>query len=115
MLVVVGFVFSETVKFGLASKSWNSYNEDFSWVKTNTNKENVFLLGSQCLPLRMDRKAVFPSTDITKNTYDYVWINQNFKLEPQSMLNEQHRKIVEEMNLELVYENKKTGTRILKR
>jgi len=115
ILVVVGFVFSEVVKFSLASKSWDSYNEDFEWVKANTNHEDVFLLGSQCLPLRIDRKAVFPSTSISSDKYGYIWINQNFKLEPQSILNEEHFIIVEDMDLDLVYENPKTGTRILKK
>ena len=110
--VISGFAFSEIVKFKLATDSWNFYKDDFNWVKSNTNKDEVFLLGSQCLPLRLDRKAVFPSLSIDTDDYDYVWVNQEFKLEPQSILSDENLKKLENKEMQLVYENKMTKTKI---
>tara|TARA_Y100000310_G_C20703195_1_gene832034 strand:- start:9848 stop:11317 length:1470 start_codon:yes stop_codon:yes gene_type:complete len=115
LAVIAGFTFSEVVKFNLATGSWNFYKDDFNWVKSNTNEDEVFLLGSQCLPLRLDRKAVFPSLSIDTDEYDYVWVNQEFKLEPQSILSDENLKKLENKEMQLVYENKMTNTKIYKK
>ena len=114
ILIIIGFSFAEIVKFSTGSRSWALYSEDYEWVKQSTPKDSVFLLGSQCLPLRIERKAVFPSTDISKNTYDYVWVNQNFQLEPQSIMTADHMIILKNKDLKEEYHNDKTGTAIYK-
>lgn len=114
VIIVIGFSSAEAVKFMLAANSWNFYNEDFEWAKSNTGKGSVFLIGSQCIPFHLDRKAVFPSLSIDTNEYDYVWVNQQFKLEPQSILSKEQLYKIKSKKLEMVYKNKKTKTEIYK-
>ena len=114
ILAVIGFAFAETVKFKIAADSWKLYKDDFEWVKSNTETDSIFLIGSQCLPMKIDRKAVFPSTDLDKDTYDYAWVNQKFKLEPQSILSNENMEKLKNRNMILVYSNQKTGTEIYK-
>jgi hypothetical protein len=116
MLIVVisGFVFAEAAKFISATKSWNFYKDDFEWINSNTGKDSVFLIGSQCLPMRIDRKSVFPSISIDSDDYDYIWINQDFKLEPQSVLPDEYIKKIESKNPQIAYSNSVTKTTIFK-
>ena len=114
LLVSIGFVGAEVIKFNLGKQSWNAFEEDFNWVKQNTNKDDIFFNGGQCVQFRLGRETIFP-TDLKENSkLDYVWINQNFKLEPQTILTDTQLKNIRGRNLELVYENSKTGTTIHK-
>jgi len=114
IVAIVGFIFAESIKFTSATKSWNFYKDDFEWIKSNTDKDSVFLMSSQCIPLRIDRKSVFPSLSIDSNDYDYVWVNQDFRLEPQSRLSDEYIKKIESKNPQTVYSNNRTKTSILK-
>jgi len=110
--ITVGFIAAEVVKFKLASDSWKAYNEDFDWVKANLPKNAVLLNGGQCIRFRTERKVVFAEEDINSNNYDYAWVNQNFRLEPQSIMTKEQLGILSKKNLQLVYDNKKTNTKI---
>ncbi|MBN4049091.1 glycosyltransferase family 39 protein [archaeon AH-315-M20] len=116
IMIIGGFVFAETVKFKLAADSWDFYQEDFDWVKSSTNKDDVFLIQSQCIQFKMDRTQLIPTEEerIFSNNYDYVWINQEFKLEPQSVLYDWQLDKLKNKNMQLVYENKRTKTKIYK-
>lgn len=111
LLVVCGFSAAEIIKFKVSADSWNSYQVDFDWVKQNTEKNDVLLNGGQCIKFRTDRTILFPSEDIN-SSYGYVWVNQGFKLEPQSILTQEQLGVLRGKNLRMVYENKKTGTKI---
>ena len=113
ILISTGFVFAEAAKFTIASGSWDFYQEDFNWVKSNTNKEDIFIVGSQCIPYHIDRTSLFPSALKTGN-YDYIWVNQNFKLDKRSILSKEHLQEIESKNKELIYQNQKTSTKIYK-
>ena len=120
IIIIGGFSLAEIIKFKAASDSWKIYNDDFEWVKSNTEKGDLFLFGGQCISYRTERPTLFPSSryfDI-ESKYDYVWLNQGFKLEPQSVLSEEnYNKLtgkIKEQKLKLVYENKKTGTKVYK-
>lgn len=116
IMVISGFVFAETVKFKLAKYNWDFYQEDFNWIKSNTNKDDAFLIHSQCIQFKIDRTQLFPteSERIDSDNYDYIWLNQEFKLEPQSILYDWQLDKINNKNLQLVYENKKTKTEIYK-
>ena len=113
ILISTGFIFAEAAKFTIASGNWDFYQEDFNWVKSNTNKEDIFLVGSQCIPYHIDRTSLFPSALKTGN-YDYIWVNQNFKLDKRSILSDEHLQEMESKNKELIYQNQKTSTKIYK-
>ncbi|MEK6983790.1 MAG: glycosyltransferase family 39 protein [Nanoarchaeota archaeon] len=114
IIMVSGFVAAEVIKFKLASSTWRDYKGDFDWIKANTQKEAIILNGGQCIHFRTDRKIIFPEEDINSNNYDYVWINQDFALEPQSIMTKEELAVLSKKNLELVYDNKKTNTKIYK-
>ena len=112
--IISGFAAAEIIRFKLASDSWKNYNEDFEWVRANVPKDAVLLNGGQCIRFRIDRKILFPEEDIDSGNYNYVWVNQNFKIEPQSIMTSEQLDILGKKNLQLVYDNKKTNTRIFK-
>jgi 4-amino-4-deoxy-L-arabinose transferase-like glycosyltransferase len=111
LLISAGFVITEAAKFTIASRSWDFYQEDFNWVKSNTNKDDVFIVGGQCISYHIDRTSLFPS-EIKTGSYDYIWINQDFRLDKRSILSEEDFQEIENKNKELVYDNQKTGTKI---
>lgn len=113
VLIASGFVFSEFVKISLASSQWASYDKDFEWVKANTDKNDTLLAGGQCLAYKFDRQTLIPKMeDIGKA--DYIWVNQNFRLDPKVMVNGSILLKIEERNYKKAYENKQTGTIIYK-
>ena len=113
ILISAGFVVTEAAKFTIASRSWEFYKDDFNWVKSNTNKDDIFIVGGQCIPYHIDRASLFPS-QLKTNNYNYIWVNQNFMLDKRSILNKEDLQIIESKNNELVYENQKTSTKIYK-
>ncbi len=113
IIISAGFVITEAAKFTIASKSWDFYNEDFNWVKSNTNKDDVFIVGSQCIQYHIDRTSLFPS-DLKTDNYNYIWVNQNFRLDKRSILSKEYLQEIESKNKDLVYENQKTSTKIYK-
>jgi 4-amino-4-deoxy-L-arabinose transferase-like glycosyltransferase len=113
ILISAGFVATEAAKFTIASRSWDFYNEDFNWVKTNTNKEDIFIAGGQCIQYHIERTSL-SHTKLKENDYDYIWVNQNFMLDKRSILSKEHLQEIEGKNKELIYENQKTSTKIYK-
>ena len=113
VLISTGFVAAEYVKFGIASDSWNFYKKDFEWIKSNTGKDAVFIAGGQCVSYHMARTALFPS-EISSGKYDYVWVNQDFKLDKRAILNDEQLEELEHKEKYLVYGNDRTKTRIYK-
>ena len=114
IMIIAGFAVSEVIRFKIASDTWKFYKEDFEWVKKNTGKDDIFLNGGQCIQFRMQRGALLPSEDINSDKYKYIWINQGFKLEPQSIMTNEELSKVYKKNIEKLYDNKKTGTAIYK-
>ncbi len=112
ILIMVGFVFTGFVKVTMAANSWDSYKEDFEWVKANTNKESVFL-GYQCLSYNTNRFSIIPFPENIKKV-DYIFVNQNFKLEGRSIVKGETLDTIKERDFEKVYNNPKTGTIIYK-
>lgn len=112
ILIVIGFTATEFIKFKLAADSWNSYEEDFVWVRANTPSDTTILAGGQCLNYNLDRNTLDPYKENIART-DYAWINQEFKLDAKSLLT--HEVMTEiKQNGQLVYDNKRTGTMIFK-
>ncbi len=112
LAISLGFFAMEAIKFKVASDSWKEYEGDFDWVRENTPKDSVFLNGGQCIRFRTERPVLIPAEDINSGKYDYIWLNQNFKLEPQSIMTKEQLDILSKKKLSLVYDNKKTGTKI---
>jgi len=112
ILTMMGFVFTSFVKISIASSSWNFYNDDFEWVKSNTNKNSIFLTSGQCISYNIERQTLSPEISNLENA-DYVWVNQDFRLESMSILSQD---FIEELdkNMELVYNNQNTKTKVYK-
>ena len=110
-IIIIGFVAAEFVKITLASKAWNFYNDDFDWVKKNTNKDAVFVAGGQCLSYNLNRFTLNPTKE-NLNKANYIWVNQNFRLDMRSILDEQALNLIQSKDYKKVYFNKATGTLI---
>lgn len=113
LLIISGFVFTSFVKISLAAGSWDFYNGDFEWVKSNTAKNSIFIISGQCISYNIERQTLSPEISSLENA-DYVWVNQDFRLESMSILMQDFIEELDERDVELVYENKETGTRIYK-
>lgn len=111
VIIVAGLILVSFVKISLAAKEWNFYNGDFEWAKSNTGKNEIFLTGSQCISYNIGRQTIAAETDNLKKA-DYVFANQNFRLDRKAVLSPSITKKLDE-NLK-VYENKATGTKIYK-
>ncbi len=114
VMICIGFVIMLTGKFFLASQAWGFYSDDFSWARQNTPKDAVFLVGGQCIQFHIERATIFPS-QIQKKEFEYVWVNQDFKLDPRSVLEKSSQEQLNAIPLEEVYHNAKTGTFIYRK
>ena len=71
------------------------------------------MAGGQCLSYNMDRFTL--SNNIENiDKVDYIWVNQDFKLDPSSILSKSKIDKVKSTKADVVYENKKTNTIIYK-
>ena len=123
ILIIVGFVFVEFAKTAYAASEWDKYKDDFEWIKVNTGKDSTIFYTGQCLTYNTGRFTINAYIPITKEfnapkelseiKEAYIWVNQDFRLEGQSILPKDIEKFVEN-NYRLVYENRKTGTRLYK-
>ena len=109
VLIITGFVFTEFVKIKLASDAWDFYKGDFDWVKLNTKQSNIFIANGQCVPYNIERTSLY-ATNENIGEADYIWINQNFKLDRVSILDDATLKLIQSKNYKVAYSNKKTGT-----
>lgn len=113
VIIILGFTSIEFAKIHLAANQWNFYQDDFDWVKQNTEKNAIFMAGGQCLSYNMDRFTL--SNNIENiDKVDYIWVNQDFKLDPRSILSKSEIDKVKSTKADVVYENKKTNTIIYK-
>ena len=112
ILIISGFVFVEFTKLTLASREWNFYNDDFNWVKANTNKNDIFLASGQCIPYNINRQTVYPEQYKIKEP-DYVFVNQDFKLDKRVILDDDILSEIKSKS-ELVYNNPHTKTQVYK-
>lgn len=111
--VVVGcaFAFSgvEAAKAVVGANEWAKYQSDFNWVKLNTPENALVGYRGQCLSYNIHRPSNF---DLAKA--DYVWVNQNFRLEPVSVVEPEVLQQIQE-NFTAVYQNPATSTVIYRR
>ena len=111
ILIILGFVSGEFFKLTFAANSWNYFDGDFNWIKTNTEKNSVFLAGGQCVSYNIDRQTLNPGNSIQK--VDYAFVNQDFNLDKRVHMDQDALDEVRE-NGNIIYENKKTKTKIYK-
>lgn len=111
-LIMIGFVFTSVAKIVMAANTWSFYEDDFGWVKKNTEKNALFMAGSHCISYNLERQTVPTKVDNLEKA-DYVWINQNFKLDRLAILDKNIVEITKKEGIE-VYKNKKTGTEVYK-
>jgi hypothetical protein len=110
-IAIIGFVLASFIKISLAAKSWDSYKQDFEWAESNTNKNEKFITGSQCISYNIRRQTVAPEAD-NPDTADYAFANQNFRLDRMAILSPAMSKKLDGNTK--VYENRETGTIIYK-
>ena len=111
LLIISGFIFTTFVKIAIASKSWDFYKDDFEWVKSNTAKNSIFITSGQCISYNIERQTLSPEISSLENA-DYVWVNQDFRLERMSILRQDFIGELDKRNEGLVYENKETKTKV---
>lgn len=107
--VIIGMVFTSFLKIGLAAKEWGSYSRDFGWVKANTPKDAVFIAHGQCVPYNIERASLYLNNENLQKA-DYVWVNQNFRLDRLSIFNDKQLNMLQSLSYPVVYSNKETGT-----
>lgn len=110
-IIIAGFVITSFLKMFLAAKAWNFYNNDFEWVKSNTNSNDIFVSGSQCISYNINRQTASPNINNIKEA-DYVFVNQNFKLDRMAILEANTFQSLDKGNAKLSYENKATGSKV---
>ncbi len=112
-LVVLGCIFAfsavESAKTAVAAKAWSAYSADYDWIRANTLPNALIGYNGQCMSYNVHR---FSNYNLDKA--DYVWVNQNFRLEPGSIVGQDALQQIER-GFVPVYENKKTGTFVYKR
>ena len=108
-ILIIGFVAVEFIKATLASRAWNFYDDDFDWVKKNTGENSIFVAGGQCLSYNLNRFTLEP-TKKNLNKANYIWVNQNFRLDTHILMDEKTLKSIQAGNYQIVYSNKATGT-----
>lgn len=112
LIISLGFVGAEIFKFRLAYQSWNFYQEDFNWIKSNTEKNSIFFAGGQCISYNINRQTQYPFMDNIQKT-NYAFVNQDFNLDNKVFMDEDTLDEVRDKG-EIIYENKKTKTKIYK-
>jgi len=113
ILVIIGFVFTSVIKTNLATNAWKFYQNDFDWVKSNTEKNSVFIANGQCVPNNIERSSLYAINENLRMA-NYIWINQQFKLDKRSIIEDNQLKLIESKNYDKIYSNKRTNTIIYK-
>ncbi|MBS3132137.1 glycosyltransferase family 39 protein [Candidatus Woesearchaeota archaeon] len=109
IIIAVGFVFTAFFKISYAANSWNKYNDDFGWIKENTEKNSAFIFGGQCGTYSINRQSYQPTEENIEKT-DYAFVNQEFPLDARTKID---GSILAEIEAKkLIYENKNTGTKV---
>lgn len=114
-VIVIGcaFAFSavEAAKTVIAANAWSAYRDDFGWIRENTPEDALIGYNGQCMSYNVHR---FSNYNLDK--VDYVWVNQNFQLEPVSIVQPSQLQQIERDFVPVpAYENKATGTKVYKR
>jgi len=123
---IVGFVGVEFTKAIYSSIAWNRYSNDFEWIKNNIPQEKIIFAPGQCFSYNFDRytsqlwhdksewKKLGEGKAREKNI-SYLWVNQEFTLDPMSILPDDIFNNIKNSSLyELVYNNPETKTMIFK-
>jgi len=112
LLIISGFVFAEFTKLTLAAREWKFYDEDFEWIKANTDKNDLFMVSGQCIPYNTDRQTLHPNANNIEKA-KYFFVNQNFKLNTKTSIDDN---LLSEIKVksEIVYKNERTQTEIYK-
>lgn len=123
VIINIGFVGSILGKGVLAGKSWEPFEKDFQWIKKNTGEKSILFYNGQCLayntarfttPPLIPKTGYFTVPEKAKDFEEaYIWINQHFKLETQSVLPKEVVEVIEE-EYNVVYSNEETQTKIYK-
>ena len=112
ILIIFGFIFAGAAKLMLASNLWDSYKDDFEFVKENTGKNDVFLAGGQCITYNINRETLYPGIN-NLGKADYAFVNQNFGLDRKTVISSEFLEKIKAKG-KIVYRNENTKTEIYK-
>tara|TARA_Y100000031_G_C7978986_1_gene273845 strand:- start:65 stop:550 length:486 start_codon:yes stop_codon:yes gene_type:complete len=112
ILIISGFVVAEFTKLSLSAKEWNFYDEDFKWIQSNTNKNDIFMASGQCIPYNINRQTIYPKANNLEKS-DYIFVNQNFKLDRKTIIDNNLLSEIKGKS-QIIYKNDKTKTEIYK-
>ena len=112
ILIACGFVFSIALKINLAAQSWHEYDDDFSWVQQNTPQNSILISSGQCISYYTHRQT-YPAYSENIGKADYVWINQEFRLDTTSIIDDSLLQSIQQEG-SLIYENEETLNSIYK-
>jgi 4-amino-4-deoxy-L-arabinose transferase-like glycosyltransferase len=103
------FTSAETAKTIVAANAWDVYQDDFDEIKQNTPENALIGYRGQCLSYNINRHVNYDLDEV-----DFVWVNQNFQLEPISIVPQITIQKIEQ-DFSIAYENEKTGTKVYER
>jgi hypothetical protein len=112
ILIIVGFTSTSILKISLAANLWDSYSNDFEWIRQNTNKNDIFLSGSQCISYYIARQTVKPEIENLESA-NYAFVNQDFKVDRLCMLNNEMLSEIKTKG-KIIYRNEETKTEAYK-
>jgi 4-amino-4-deoxy-L-arabinose transferase-like glycosyltransferase len=113
LLIAAGFTLTSFVKISIGANSWDAYKDDFKWIKANTPKDSIFITSGQCIAYNIARQTLSPEINSLKNS-DYIWVSQDLKLERMSLLSQDFIQELSNQDLEIVYSNQETKTKVYK-
>lgn len=118
LLFIITFTTSEVIKTVTATNSWKFYQEDFDWINTNIpyNATVFMYYRGQTLAYNIKQNVDFVGIDEYRinnlNAGAYLFVNQDFKLDPLIFPEEEYDYIKTNPDFELVYNNKRTSTHV---
>ena len=81
ILIGLGFIGGQFIKFSYASSQWDMYQQDFDWIHQNTAIDANFLSNWQCGPYNFERLSFTPKSEEFIDKSDYIWLNQKSNID----------------------------------
>ncbi len=120
-LLLLGFVSAQIVRNNYANNLWNPYQEDFDWIKENTEKDALILTPpGQCYSFNLNRFTVttkYCNENRVLITDEYIDENINyiFSTKKSIVTSSFNKTMINKFSkYKIIYTNNRTGTVVYK-